>query len=616
MKTYRKLFSLMGSPSSYGSRMSLQVVRHTVAGYMDDLPVELLIDILLWLSERDLVRCRMVSRRFRATIDEAPVLQYSLELWATGYQDNPGCALSSAEKLKKLKDTRESCKCAEWLNSCGTSLSSDILDDMVHKQYYGNLFVGFSKSRKINGAKLWSTVRCLHLEPTGVNAEKGQHVRSSDWTILFDHPAEAFAVDPSEHLLVLLNYKQRIINSLEWYYEIRLASLLDGTLRSCSGVTSLRFPAPIRHFQEIPGMQIEGDRLGIATPSLFAAERHPSRVMHLTIINHVTGYVETHLTKNHYHGIEFAAFSFIFVTRSSLIMAVPQSDCFTLELHVLEPNTAQDADTPYIALHIRTYKLPQYKPARTSTESTPSMTRTYYPSMITASSTCPFSLSPSSALLHLRRRYVGHEQWAKKPSHMDLFIPISMFIDAIEQSRDAAILRIVQWAEWGPTHSRLFVFNVPQTIAGYGPLVLIGHTLLDFTPLDLARDVCRGLTRRSSPFPTSKLSVNLPQLMRRKGSPAKRTDETTQSSGFQKAFKSESLPRYTIVSEPSCVPNGVGSIFLDEVTTSLPYRTIDTGLEGSQSRCVWGGEVWVSYSMTSATQPSDSAVICYPNAIR
>jgi hypothetical protein len=59
-----------------------------------------------------------------------------------------------------------------------------------------------------------------------------------------------------------------------------------------NGMSVVTIAAPIRHFQEIPGMKIEGDRIGIAVGGLYGTERDEPRIMHLTIFNHQTAIVE------------------------------------------------------------------------------------------------------------------------------------------------------------------------------------------------------------------------------------------------------------------------------------------------------------------------------------
>jgi hypothetical protein len=240
MRIYRDFWRSKSSTVSAQDSFINPHHESTSAGNQFDLPLELLIVILQYLPSQSLVRCRAVSanmqqpvyelttnwagqisKRLRAVIDETPELQYKIELWAAGYRDNPQCTLSVTERLKILKNAQQTWKNAAFLKGARTRIPVDGLHAMNAKKYYGNMFVGCSRTRYLDNSRLWDTIRCMALEPV-TNRYAGterKDIHISSWVMHLEHVTETFAVDVEQKLVALLNYKKNISVSQEWFYE-------------------------------------------------------------------------------------------------------------------------------------------------------------------------------------------------------------------------------------------------------------------------------------------------------------------------------------------------------------------------------------------------------------
>lgn len=75
-----------------------------------DLSQEVIVHILSYLHYSDLNACRCVNKSFNRLIQGSTLLQYSMRLQLTGYEDNPFSPLVIADKLKLLKQQE-----AAWL---------------------------------------------------------------------------------------------------------------------------------------------------------------------------------------------------------------------------------------------------------------------------------------------------------------------------------------------------------------------------------------------------------------------------------------------------------------------------------------------------------------------
>ncbi|KAI0683384.1 hypothetical protein BC835DRAFT_1395388 [Cytidiella melzeri] len=624
MKRYRQLLA----SKNYTGRTpietnSQEAVDEVQASNNIKLPVELVIEVLRWLSAKELMQCRTVSKQVRVIIDETPELQYTVELYVAGYEDNSECPLDVARRMKALVATQESWKRISFLDGAGTRVPPGILDSMANKRYYGNLFVGCSKTRsEIDNPRLWDTVRCLSLEPQLSKSRKSQdqseNVLISHWTMQFQATAETFAADAGQNLLILLNYIKSTTNSQEWFYEIRTASLTDGSLRQIDGMTTLRISAPIRHFQESPGLQVEGDRIGIATGHLSGTIRDEARTMHLTIVNHHTGQVEAHLSREHYHGIEFAAFSFLFISQSSFLVALSESDCFVLEMYILEPDNQPAAKTPFTPSHIRTFQFPLHKRGFTSIGTSPSLTKSCPHRSALKSTARPFYPSRSSSLLHVNRAYLGTRRGA--PCYPKYIIALSLFLDAETQyvrmrasdrtaGGTSSTPIILPWKVWGPSNTRLFVSDMPRALASYGSRVMIGMKLLDYNELDFTRDACRGLIADPDLVTSGGVS-GMRQWMKRMGSSSKSGDTVTESP-ISHRVQPQPFPGH-VVRKPTVIRSGPESIFVEDVVTLLPYRVVDLNMPQQRRKYseIYGGEVWVNCESSPSMIPY-RGMFCY-----
>jgi hypothetical protein len=64
---------------------------------------ELIIQILRLLPPNEILSARLISHTFNSAIQDSVLLQYLIEAFAAGVEDNPYCTLSTADRLAALR---------------------------------------------------------------------------------------------------------------------------------------------------------------------------------------------------------------------------------------------------------------------------------------------------------------------------------------------------------------------------------------------------------------------------------------------------------------------------------------------------------------------------------
>ena len=103
----------------------------TVASYSEtvvtmlflDLPDELLAYIGTFLHAPELIQIQQVCSRLRDVVTSHPLLQYTIELYATGTVDNPASSLVPGEKLRKLREKEDAWRSIDLSPSATLSVS-------------------------------------------------------------------------------------------------------------------------------------------------------------------------------------------------------------------------------------------------------------------------------------------------------------------------------------------------------------------------------------------------------------------------------------------------------------------------------------------------------------
>lgn len=232
----------MVKPASSRSRSLLSVQGHSMQ-LPSSLPTEILIRILCLLHLRDLLSCRRVrssairsmtshymsllkvSKHILSIIEGTPAIQYLIELQVAGYEDCSQSPLNVIQRLHALRSIQDGWRKPRFPHNC--FIPEALLRDMNHMKYFGNVFVGYSRTKEFGDSHLWNVVRCLCVESTNNlplgHPHDAREFVVSDWIHEFDDEFEACAVDASQRLLVLLKYRYADA-SYDWWYEYVLIS--------------------------------------------------------------------------------------------------------------------------------------------------------------------------------------------------------------------------------------------------------------------------------------------------------------------------------------------------------------------------------------------------------
>lgn len=168
-------------------------------------------------------------------------------------------------------------------------------------------------------------------------------------------------------------------------------------------------------------------------------------------------------------------------------------------------------------------------------------------------------------------------------------VPSSVFISRTKwlkvDSHSSGMPSIIPWESWGPDNSRCFLdtaMNIVPTSARHRTL-LHNFTLLDFTPLDVARDVHRLELRAQSSKQSSKSlsswiagSFALPRPGKRIKVPTEANCEWVVGTGVR------------LVNRPTVIQKG--NSYTNHVITRLPYRETKLllGLHERRRSCLHG----------------------------
>ncbi|CCM05194.1 uncharacterized protein FIBRA_07403 [Fibroporia radiculosa] len=200
------------------------------------LPPELIVNILLALDWRDLLRCKRINRYFNS-VTEDTLLQYKLELAIAGIEDGPPSSLGPSERLKKLRAHQEA-----WLTLQYSSQKAvPMLQGKVWELYGGVL----SQARRAD-------VLSFRRLPSALRG-----IDEHEWAVQVDFPIRDFGIDPSQDLLVALEQPQPFSETIH----VHLRTLSTGTPHPAGPSTALLVHTT--NSSDHYAIQISGDFLGI-----------------------------------------------------------------------------------------------------------------------------------------------------------------------------------------------------------------------------------------------------------------------------------------------------------------------------------------------------------------
>jgi hypothetical protein len=105
---------------------------HSVVGDQS-VPVELVVEILLYLAVADLTSCRCINHTLRDIIDASPDLQHQIDTALAGVVDNYRIKLSLPERRRALRLEQEA-----W-DSCKPRFTKFFFPDLIQDSIYFKL---------------------------------------------------------------------------------------------------------------------------------------------------------------------------------------------------------------------------------------------------------------------------------------------------------------------------------------------------------------------------------------------------------------------------------------------------------------------------------------------
>ncbi|KDQ56129.1 hypothetical protein JAAARDRAFT_59536 [Jaapia argillacea MUCL 33604] len=78
------------------------------------LPTELIISVSSELDFRNVLTCRTISRYIKSIIDNAPLLQYKIELAIARMSDGPNITMTISERRTRLRNYQEAWANLQW----------------------------------------------------------------------------------------------------------------------------------------------------------------------------------------------------------------------------------------------------------------------------------------------------------------------------------------------------------------------------------------------------------------------------------------------------------------------------------------------------------------------
>ncbi|KAI0649960.1 hypothetical protein C8Q79DRAFT_941783 [Trametes meyenii] len=495
------------------------------------LPTELIIEILLELDLRSLLRCRQSCSFLKDVMDDDKRLQYHIELAAAGMEDGPPSTLTAAERLQILR-TRQ----AAWDKLAKTSREEvPMLEGGVWELHGGVLAQG-EGSRTLVLKQLPSAIRGIEsrewrIEDLGVNMRD-------------------FGMDPAQDLLVVIE------NRAEW-----TGTTCSVHLRTLS--TGEPHPAAPR-----PAVLTHTPQEGRYSYTIQIAEDFVAILMtcgdadhsELLIWNWKTGQRRLYI-----NGSDLSSFAFL-TARYMLLTSLPTMELDDNDVfhgddpRLLVIDLERMSDRHQIDFSDLDYLCAFHYPALADNFATISMS--------VRSDPAP-NWRPDPALkvpFHVARqeRLFVITLWVVEGNmHILPFIslvPSTTFLASIESIAPGETGRTFEWSEWGPAGSRLI--PAPPTHTSVWVCYVYGMT---FT-----MSVREGSKRTILALDFNQMNVRRAQARQREQS---ETTEEGEQSADDKNFLVVSEPR---VFRPA-------HMFKEEVTTSLPHivRKTDQGsMEG------------------------------------
>ncbi|KAF8898906.1 hypothetical protein BD779DRAFT_1486128 [Infundibulicybe gibba] len=482
-----------------------------------DLPVEILVRILDLVDPRSLLRCRETCSRILLLIDTTEILQFAIELFASGQEYGPSFSnpMLNSSRLDILKQHQAAWGDFKWTHEETIPMPSGSRWELV-----GGVLAHELPNNAITFWKLPSHFRSIQAEKWDVTG--------------LDFVFCEFGMDPSQDLLILIElplWSGPVINNT---YRIHLRSLTANRPHQLAAP-----PAVLSCIQEVEDrnttyvIQVSGDHLAVHFNT-----RHPDAEGRLVVWNWKSGQVEMIISDD-------AIRAFVFLTERHILVSLLYYGVGP-SLAILDfMQESKESHTMDEAVQICTFMYPtlgpDVHPVAADIRSDPS------PAWRPCSDDVPFRTAGTNRLfsvfLWIRARHYVH--------CVLLCVPLSTFTSCLglqeTEGKD-----IFDWEAWGPRGTRMMINPdhypdvCPCCVHGtrYAAIETFGNNdlriavdILDFNQLAIRREL-----RNARDTPS--------RLLR--------------NPNFHLG-----LDRMAYVTSETVIRN---NIFRDEVRTSLPYR--------------------------------------------
>ncbi|EPQ58462.1 hypothetical protein GLOTRDRAFT_137175 [Gloeophyllum trabeum ATCC 11539] len=507
---------------------------------------EVLVTIFSLLSYCDILRCQRVCRHFRDVFNASALLRYLVELEICGYEDLPAkTLLGYVERSQCLQDYHATWKTPNPRFSKSTSLDYSPFNDTEERQFkfrfklHDDVLVASTERHGDNSpphyTKSFDCMRVFQFSAVGRDERNFTHV--------FDMAYDAFQFDPIQDLLIVGYLEHGELFTSEGCTILKPLSLRSGAVHPEASTPEICLPILSTTFIK---MEICGD---------FIATKLVGALSKVLMINWKDGSfcVLEPPPSPETHGVV----DFLFLSEIFLVTVMTRRHG---QGHVLVIYSAAEGSWSG-RIQSAIFHLPEHATSGAIVDIDETVLQTSLDRSLRGDEGSPPAFRPSSLsadILCLRRTTVIRDldNAEDDPEDWDLetirhtavmFVPamLGLMNSAIQNTEDNTPPEF-HWFAWGPSCSRWFrelsiLDPLGANIPLYGYHIICRHGVLDFNPVDIARDMGR-------------------------------TQERTDSASQADRSTSGSLSQHEFVTEATTVPGE--EIFAYDVTTTLPFRVV------------------------------------------
>ncbi|KAI0942150.1 hypothetical protein AcW1_009543 [Taiwanofungus camphoratus] len=402
------------------------------------------------------------------------------------------------------------------------------------------------------------------------------------WTLQFDKDFSSFVLDPAQDLLVLWE-SSPIVRGVG--IQLYVLSLRHGTpVWAHPLLIPLESDIRDSKFISTHKVLIAGEFLVMCTIG------RNNLLLEMNVVRWSTGAVQARFSRKLDRGTFYQGFCMLSTNYFAIgIFSHPSSASAKIEVYSFDDTINPDVQAhPKPIAHVATYHLPQMHPnayvLRFALETSPA------PGLYTPEAHhSPFLFSPSSALLAITLFCMqGEVRTANDTIRCLIATRVSALLAMIVgYSHDTLGPAIFPWDSWGPASTRWFRLgpDIYKSRPLHGSRILVGNDLVDFSSLDIARDLClRGMDgSRRAVDDSREIAI---------GHTGSENGEASNHRGTPSSIIS------MIVTEPTIIAGG--NIFLKDVASKLIFRSAPCEVP-RKCHHIFGGESWVGVE----TSPND-----------